>query len=518
MSRRQSLIEIALIFVVFAVQGAWPLPDNNEPYYLGKAIHYWNPDWLAGDFFLESPDAHTVFYFTFGWLSLLLSPTALACAGRIACWLLLAVGWRRLSFAAVPRAWWSILTAALFAGLMDRFHMAGEWVIGSVEAKPFAYALVFFGFEALLKDRWNRGLLFFGAAAAFHVLVGGWTAVAAGLAWWMLKFDGRGFVFRSLRLLWPGILGGLLLSLPGLIPSLALDWGADAEIARQAHLIYVFERLAHHLFLVGMRRELVLRMALLGCFWILLGIWRERLEIDAERRWPLDALRAFVAGAIVIAAVGGAIHLLIPFDAGLAAGLLRYYWFRLLDVALPLGVAIESVAIIAALSGVRPAAGRCWLALAIILAAFHLGDRAIDRIAAAPPRGFRLADYDSWRDACDWIAQSGEIEPDAVFIAPRMSGTFRWFANRRQVAVRKDIPQSAGSIVEWWRRIRDIYEVSPPRRDRRWCRSLAEAGSERLAQLAVRYEVDYVLVERTEPPLDLPVVYSNRAYTIYRLR
>ena len=80
------LVEIALIFAVFCVQGAWPVPDVNEPYYLGKAIHYWNPDWVQGDFFLESADAHQVFYFTFGWLSLWLSPPVLAWTGRMLTW------------------------------------------------------------------------------------------------------------------------------------------------------------------------------------------------------------------------------------------------------------------------------------------------------------------------------------------------------------------------------------------------------------------------------------------------
>ena len=91
------LAEIALVFAVFFLQGAWPVPDVNEPYYLGKAIHYWNPDWLHGDFFMESPDTHKVFCFTFGWLSLWLPPVVLAWTGRILSWALLAWEWRRLS-------------------------------------------------------------------------------------------------------------------------------------------------------------------------------------------------------------------------------------------------------------------------------------------------------------------------------------------------------------------------------------------------------------------------------------
>ena len=94
------LAEIALIFAVFSIQGAWPVPDVNETHYLGKAIHYWNPDWLRGDFFMESADTHKVFYFTFGWLSLWLSPIARVWTGRILTWFLLAWLWLQFHFPA----------------------------------------------------------------------------------------------------------------------------------------------------------------------------------------------------------------------------------------------------------------------------------------------------------------------------------------------------------------------------------------------------------------------------------
>ena len=540
----RTLIEIVLIFAVFFIQGAWPVPDNNEAYYLGKAIHYWNLDRFEGDFFLESADAHEVFYFTFGWLSLWLSPVALAWTGRTICWLLLAWGWRRLSFAVVPRPWWSVLTAALFVCLMEWWHMAGEWVVGGVEAKPFAYALVFFGLEAVLRNRWNRGLLLMGAAAAFHPLVGGWSAVAAGFAWLRLRTintqsrpavtprmadAGRGFMETpSLRALWPGILGGLLLSLPGLIPTLALDWGVDQQTAREAHQLYVFERLPHHLFLPDIHPALIPRMALLCCFWLLLGICRNRLSLPEDFRRPLDVLRAFVAGAVAIALAGAVIHLLIPFDEGLAAGLLRYYWFRLIDVALPLGVALEGAALIVGLLALRPRAGRCWLAFAIVVAAFHLGNRAIDRIAPAPPRSHKMAkfkewksrraDFGDWRAACDWIARSGEIPSDALFLTPRLSRTFRWYAGRREVVAWKDVPQAAPDIVQWWRRIQDVYGTGFLLRSQRWHEPLAAAGTEHLERLGAKYHADYAITDRTELPLNLDVVYYNRTYVIYRLR
>ena len=39
-----------------------PAPAVNEPHYLAKALHWVDPGWCAGDFFLESSNPHLVFY------------------------------------------------------------------------------------------------------------------------------------------------------------------------------------------------------------------------------------------------------------------------------------------------------------------------------------------------------------------------------------------------------------------------------------------------------------------------
>jgi hypothetical protein len=503
--------EIALIFAVFALAGSWPVPDVNEPHYLGKVIHYWNPDWLRGDFFMESVDTHKVFYFTFGWLSLWLCPTALAWTGRVATWFLLAWSWRRLSVAAVPIAWCSVLTAAVFACLMDRCHMAGEWVIGGVEAKGFAYVFVFLGLEALLRNRWNRALILMGAAAAFHVLVGGWGAVATGVAW-LLK------PAPPLRSLWPGILLGFCCALPGLVPSLTVDWGADPRVTDQAHQIYVFERLPHHLVLTGIRPEFIVRLGLLWLFWLLLGRWSKRSDLADADRPSLSRLRAFVTGAVVITLVGAALHLLIPLDRSLAATLLRYYWFRLTDVALPLGVALEGVALLAALAVKRPAVGKLGFAMVVFGAALHLGYLGVARAFPAPPRSHRIADFEAWRDACRWIDNAGEVPADARFITPRLTQTLKWYTGRSDVATWKDVPQNAGAIVEWWTRIEDLYATGQPPPAPRWYDPITLRGAKQLRRLGAKYGADYLITRTTNPPLDLTMIYRNRSYAIYRLR
>ena len=497
-------IEILLIFTVFFLQGAWPVPDVNEPYYLGKAIHFWHPEWIPGDFFLDSSDTHETFYFSLGWLALWLEPQLLAWSGRVLTWGLLAWAWWCLSRAVLPQPWYSILTAALFACMLERCHMAGEWVIGGVEAKGFAYVLALLGIESLVRNRWNLALVLFSGGALFHVIVGGWSVVAAGVAWLL-----GGKERPALRSLWPGVTGGLALSLPGLIPSLWLTWGVAPEIVQKANHIYVFERLAHHLVLSSFPSLFLLRFGLLLVLWLILCR-------AVPPCGPLQRLQGFVAGALTVLLGGLIANMLVLFDPPLAAGLLKFYWFRLSDVAVPLGIAVLGVWWIIEQRSVRPATSRTLLAVAIGIAALHVGDFAIRRPFPMVPRAARLNDYAAWRDVCDWIARSGEIAGDATFLTPRFNQTFKWYASRSEVANWKEIPQDAESIVQWWDRLEQLHGTGIEHRSFRWRASLAELSPQRLRELGQKYGAAYVVTE-SRPPLGLPLLYRNRTYAVYYL-
>lgn len=531
--------EVVVLFVAFFLQGAWPVPDVNEPYYLGKAIRFWNPEWAKGDFFLDTADTHWVFNVTFGWVSLLMGPTAMAWTGRVLTWALLAWAWRRLSMAVVPRPWWAVLSGVLFAAGMDWCHMAGEWVIGGVEAKGFAYVLVLLGLEALVRGRWRAVWVLLGGAAFFHVLVGGWAVVAAAGAW--LRCPSR----ASLRSMLPGLVAGFALSLPGLITGLRLDWNTPAEVVDMGRRIYVFQRLAHHLDLGQFPWYYVVRFAVLIVVFGMLVRWSRQWE-EAERpgagtedseddRTPQLAGRSaprnigselaagrrrlvdFVVGAVFIALVGAAINMCAPWHRSFTASLLRFYWYRLADVAVPLGAAMFFAALVAELYRVGHPWRRGLAALGIAAAVLHVGQYAVRRPWPTPPRADRGVSYVSWRLACNWVVQSGKIPPDARFLTPRQSQTFRWYTGRAEVATWKDIPQDAASIVQWWRRLRELHGTRRREPQRMWRRSLLELGPQRLRRLAEKYEAPYVLVEyRPDGPIKAKPLYHNQWYAIYR--
>jgi len=528
-------LEVAAILALFALHGAWPGPTVNEPYYLGKAKHFWQPQWAAGDFFLGTADAHTVFYYTFGWLALWLPLPALAWTGRWITWSLLAWAWRRLSVAVVPARGAAVLSAGLWVFLIDSMNLAGEWVVGGVEAKGFAYVLVLLALEAVVRGRWNRAWLLLGAASAFHVLVGGWFAITLAMAWAVLRLaDFRRSAVALQRPATPG-LGAMLpslvaacaLALLGLWPSLALNRGLDAATIVEGNQWYVI-RLWHHLdgwTVATLTPWFAVRFGLVTVAWIVVvALWKVCLDAAATplqgvppgTRPSTGALQPLVwtiHATLVVAAVGMGLSALRPAYPDVAEALLRFYWFRTSDVAVPLGVALlGTLLVFRGLAALRPYA---WLGLAALTAAVALQAADDLRLRLDGTPQFEEDFVDEWNAACQWLNASS-IPRDAKFITPRLAQTFKWLTGRPEIVTWKEIPQNAAAIVEWGDRLDKLFlgDVTPGSSG--WWHCLAERDPADLRRLAALYDAEY-LFTYSMPKLPFKVMYRNEIYTIYRM-
>jgi hypothetical protein len=496
-------IETLLVLAIFVMASSFPIPEPNESHYVSKAKHYWNHEWLANDFFLNSPDWHTTFNLTTGWLTRFLDLPDVVRVGRVLTWTLMAIFWRRLSWSLIPLRGAAIVSAALVVGLNERFQLAGEWFVGGFEAKGFAYALVFGALAELARGRWNRAWLLLGGATAFHVLVGGWSAIAVGVCWVFSGADRP-----SLRSIAPGMLGFALLATPIVVQSLALSRGVDAATLASANDIYVFRRVPHHLFVYSMKPAFQWRFAGLVAVWAALAWYMPPLE--GARR-----VRICVWASIAMAAVGVALGTLALWQPEIAARWLRFYWFRLADVFVPLGVALTATQLAYYAASRLPRSGlRLPFALFLIGCAmlWFRAESPQNTIVPRADKPSKTANLPDWRDACAWIVENTPV--DARFITPRQSQTFRWYAGRSEVATLKDMPQDAPNLVEWWTRIEDLHGSTDP--ERPWHKSLTELDPARLTQLGEKYDAQYLLTE-AEPALELPCVYRNQSYAVYQL-
>jgi hypothetical protein len=521
--RWQTLVEVLMIVAIFFIATGDAAPNVNESHYLCRLKHYWNPSWCAGDLFLESSDTQLAFIWLFGWMTRFVSLTATAWIGRVFAWAALAWAWQRLSWRVVPRPFASVLSATIFLPLNLLLNMAGEWVVGGVEAKCFAYAFALWAIREMLDGRWNRCWLLFGCATALHPLVGGWCGIiCAGI--WLIDIRRE----QSLWEMLPGLIGGGLIGLIGIVPALLLTWGAPAEIVSKSNQIYVFDRLPHHLAPLTMptaevKRRLTghaaLVLAMCGLTIILWRMWSgqfkdERREDRNLHYTLLRRIGLFGEGAVFLAMIGLAIEVALASNPDLAAKLLRYYWFRTTDFAVAMTVALQLTVLIA--DGIDKR--RVWALplffVTLLNCGWFLGGQVWAHYSVRiPPADNKATSYDDWVEVCNWVGKN--TPPEALFLTPRLNSSFKWRAGRPEVVNRKDIPQDAADIVEWHDRLKDIYTTQFGGIDQN-VDSVGSLGDDRVRQLAKKYHAQYVLSDRGQL-LSLPIAFENEEYVVYRI-
>jgi len=333
---------------------AAPLPALNEPHYLAKAKHYWNPAWCAGDLFLESANAHTVFYAAVGWLTLFLPLEAVAWIGRVTSLTLLATGWTAFTRRLIPQPGAAFLAAWLFLGLQAVGNWSGEWVIGGVESKVYAFAALFWAAAWGLDGKPLRAAAACGVGISFHPVVGLWTLLAvmgAALVGWAVptttSLDAAvGTAHPTKRWLALGIL--ILTALPGLIPVVQLLTASVDPMTRYAGTyLQVYHRLAHHLDPMQYpgRIEFLHRQWASGDVGYLgLGL----LWLIGVRFGPRTASWRWLHGVMLWAVLFAVVGVLVgygPRPPQLMPGyawrmhLLKFYPFRLADALLPMVIA-----------------------------------------------------------------------------------------------------------------------------------------------------------------------------------
>ena len=337
-----TLLETALILLVFAAVAGQLPPDVNESHYLTKAKHFWNPAWCPNDLFLSSSFSHWLFYIAFGWLSKFLSLSAFAWVGRILTWTALAFAWQRLSQSIIQLKWFSVLSAMFFLLLNERFHLAGEWIVGGFEAKGFAYAFVMLALAKLGEKKWHQVWPLLGIASLFHVLVGGWALLAAAFSFALCNRSKRGNKFPTAAVLdharthWRSIAIAVGLIIAAALPPLLADRDASPADTALAHSIYVNVRISHHLTFSAFPANHIARFSLLLLFGTWLSVWIKNDSKSLSRR--LQPLVWFAVGTLIISYAGLMLSGFAEqndWASTRAAGLLRFYWFRIADFAIP---------------------------------------------------------------------------------------------------------------------------------------------------------------------------------------
>ena len=532
-------LETVLLVLLFFVAAGDPPPAINEAHYLVLAKNFWQPDWCAGDLFVTSDKPHVLFHATFGALTQVCSLATAAWVGRLIAWTMLAVALQSLTRSVCDRRFASLAVAVIWIAGVEWFNLAGEWVIGGIEAKVPAYAFVVAAMTQMATGKWTRVWPLLGIASAFHVLVGGWTVVAAMFAY---AIAGR---HRSplAKQIMPLLLGGAIAML-GLWPALRMSAATDPVDAIAAAKYYTYSRIAHHLMPSSFPAQWYVRHGVI-------------VVVTFAAAWPLRRDRRFAplfwlaVGSCAIALGGLILGMLPRFAPDLGAQLLRFYWFRATDSITPLTLGLAIAVCLRSESWLReparePAAAaedhaddgqepsglrRASSLLIIGTAVALLGISTWRNLRYGIPVSTRFDTvtyrsqesiaaqqqaYRDWVAVCRWVDQS--LPADEILITPRHQYTFKWYAQRAEVVNWKDVPQDADSLVQWYRRFFEIYP-------RRLGTVRVTIRYPELRRFREQYGARFMIVDRrvVGPNLPLVLVYpqreaeTNATYAVYRL-
>ncbi|KAA5547318.1 hypothetical protein FYK55_00105 [Roseiconus nitratireducens] len=527
---------------VFFLYAGDPVPAVNEAHYLVKAKNFWDPAWCSNDLLAASGKAHVTYYVTFGWLTRFCSLATTAWIGRLVGWALIALGLQRCCRALRLPRFYSLGVAVLWIAGVEYGNLAGEWVIGGIEAKVPAYGLVLIGMSEVMRRHWSRAWVWFGAASAFHVLTGGWAVVAAIFSFLVCERWLRPKEVPPKPFFTWGLWVGGALSLLGLAPAILLTMSATPAESVLAAKIYTYVRLRHHLLPSDFPWSWYLRHGVLvGMLLVWMGADRKLLA-----RRPAEWM---ALGAVLIAGGGLLVGTLQPTHPDLTARLLRYYWFRLTDALVPLVVAFIVMQKLAGVKGspvgaeaVVPdraaktggggrtpvAVGAAALTLLFGLGLFGWSSLQRVRLGLPPSTSHRLLgihpeagiaeqhrSHADWVAVCDWVRVA--MPEDEVFLTPRHQQTFKWYAERAEVVNWKEVPQDAVALLEWRRRFEEIFPE-------RLGTTRVSIQYTILREIRQRYGARFMVVDRRVTGQQLPLVkvypvgsQTNATYAVYEL-
>lgn len=225
--RDRVLAAAACLLLCLAARGALSRPlFENEGLYLPQLVRAVDPTELAGDWTIErQPSDRPLFDVVMRPLAMTGSFTTIAVVGRLMSWAAFAVAFVAFVRSLGLRRWWPAPVVFATWLLVFPYTVGSEWVVGTFEAKPFAYALLLTMAAAAGRRRPFVAGLAAGCAFSVHTVVGGWALLALLPVLVMTRHDRRQ-VGGSL------LLGGLG-ALPGIVAVvryLRPGEGTDADI------------------------------------------------------------------------------------------------------------------------------------------------------------------------------------------------------------------------------------------------------------------------------------------------
>jgi hypothetical protein len=517
---RVALEIIAVLLLLCFKELLFDIMASNDIDALPLARQFADHRWVPGDWSVNQPPIYRVLFQTlFGWMIASWGFLASSIIGRLLCYSLIAWGLVLIGRKLGLNLLLLMLAVAMFLS-GDQGVAAGERIVGALETKIFAYAMVLLAIAFMLNKRYRLTAFLLGLGTSFHVLVGGYATLFV-LGWVILRRKNRFPSLREIGFIIPLYLIGSVFGLKALIEELS---SPNPTSPISISYIYVFFRMPHHLNPLSWPTHwwiipvffLLILVSSAGVLWFnrpTKALSEQFEEYEARIglfEFTLISLVPYVLGLVIA-----------PFDS--QGSLLQYYLFRVGDVMLHLNACLLFVCaldqIFTSRKQQRVLLLLCSLVLSISIVKGLPNFQKQFQSTLNFPNEVQEVDP-QWKDLTAWVRKN--TQKNATFISPPVKfANFIWLTERPTIAKYKLMAQTKGGTLEWFLRMRDLSGnfngVDPLTQ---FNQKLLTDGynnltTDQVKALMIKYHASY-LVTRIQHRLDIPVVYRNKSYVLYR--
>ncbi len=515
------VLEIIAVLVLICLKDLlFDIMARNDIDALPLARQFADHSWVPGDWSVNQPPVYRVLFQTlFGWIIGKLGFLASSIIGRLFCYSLIAWGLVLIGRKLGLNLLLLMLAVAMFLS-GNQGVAAEERIIGALETKIFAYAMVLLAIGFMLRKRYRLTAFLLGLGTSFHVLVGGYTSLFV-LGWVILRRKTRFPSMRELGFIVPLYLITSVFGLKAIIEELSSPTPTSPI---SISYIYVFLRMPHHLNPLSWPAHwwitpiffLVMLVSSAGVLWF--NRPTKELSQQFEQYEARIGLFEFTLISLIPYVLGVVIA---PFDS--QGRLLQYYLFRVGDVMLHLNACFLFVCALDQIFTIRKQQKvllfLCSLVLSIsIVKGFHNFQKDFQSTLNFPNE---VQEVDpQWKDMAAWVRKN--TQKNAIFISPPVEfANFIWLTERPTIAKYKLMAQTKTGTLEWFSRMRDLSGnfngVDPLTKfnEKLLTDGYNNLTTDQAKALIIKYHASY-LVTRIQHQLDLPVAYRNKSYVLYQ--
>jgi hypothetical protein len=467
-----------------------------------KAV--FNDNWIPNDWYLNLEIIYRyLFNYTIGFFLETFGIIPTIVVGRLISYLLIAMSIHRLlriingkSYNAI-----SYLALVLFFIFFPTGNGAGEWMVGGLETKVFAYAFSILALAMFLEKRMQLGFLFAGLTLSFHLLIGIYSLFCLIPIFFFNQRNTKNFYLDAVKAFPIFIITGSI-GIYGIVHQLFFSENSASNIGWD---IYVNLRVPHHTLPNFFSFKLWIKMVIFTV--INIGF------IIKLRNQKIKLISYYALFSVIISLIG-----IIVFWFSDANHNLKYYFFRFSDIILPLITLLNVSYFLNEKTKKYPRKAQNILSYTacVIMLLFSV-PKAKYFTANFTSNNIKFKAHTSDDVAMEnWVKNN--TDNTKTFIVPPNMSFFYINFERSAFVTWKHSPQNEADILEWYCRLKLLNKNEDFQDRSEIIDNYYKLTKEDILNIAKKYPNANYFFTSSGTNLNFPVLFKSDKFTLYEIR